>query len=546
MQELKKIVNVYEALDATTILAVTDTKGCILYANQNFCDISKYSKDELLGKTHRIINSGYHDASFFKNMWEVISQGTTWRGEICNQAKDGTVYWVDTTIVPSKNELGEVEQYIAIRSDITEKKMLAFKLEEQLVHDSITGLPNSIYLESIVTKKIAANEPFYLLKINIDDFKSLNESIGMEHANQILKKISERLKAISQHHHVLLTRAYGDEFILLCPMSKEQIKSFIHTLRKLCDTPIHYLDSEHYMTFCIGGVRYPEDTTSYQDLVYYISTAIDYAKKKGKNTYAFFKHTMLEDIDENLALKNKLFRAIQTKAFTMHYQPQWNAHHEIIGFESLARWYDETHGFISPAKFIPLAERTGLIIPLSYLLFEQMLQDFLRLQNVMSKQIKIAFNLSIRQFFDEQLVSRLLQLCEKYNIQSSCIKIEITEGISAFSVENVIPIIQKLYDSGMEVEIDDYGTGFSNFKYLKDLPIHGMKIDQTFIATCMTSVKRKAIVNSMIHLAHELGFSIIAEGIEDEQQLQYLTAQGCDIFQGYLLGRPQPVNYYEK
>lgn len=130
MQELKKIVNVYEALDATTILAVTDTKGCILYANQNFCDISKYSKDELLGKTHRIINSGYHDASFFKNMWEVISQGTTWRGEICNQAKDGTVYWVDTTIVPSKNELGEVEQYIAIRSDITEKKMLAFKLEE--------------------------------------------------------------------------------------------------------------------------------------------------------------------------------------------------------------------------------------------------------------------------------------------------------------------------------------------------------------------------------------------------------------------------------
>ncbi|MEK5232176.1 EAL domain-containing protein [Lysinibacillus sp. FSL K6-0232] len=128
----------------------------------------------------------------------------------------------------------------------------------------------------------------------------------------------------------------------------------------------------------------------------------------------------------------------------------------------------------------------------------------------------------------------------------SCIKIEITEGISAFSVENVIPIIQKLYDSGMEVEIDDYGTGFSNFKYLKDLPIHGMKIDQTFIATCMTSVKSKAIVNSMIHLAHELGFSIIAEGIEDEQQLQYLTAQGCDVFQGYLLGRPQPVNYYEK
>ncbi|MGE7695104.1 sensor domain-containing diguanylate cyclase [Lysinibacillus sp. NPDC094177] len=193
---MKKIFDMYEALNDKTILAITDTKGRILYSNQKYYDMAKYSTKELIGKTHRVINSGYYDSSFFKTMWDMISQENTWRGEICNQAKDGTIYRVDTTIVTSKNELGEVEQYIAIRHDITEKKMLAFGLENRFIYDSITGLPNSMYLEKIVEQKIQNNEPFYLLKININDFKSFNESLGLDHANQVLKKISELLKVV--------------------------------------------------------------------------------------------------------------------------------------------------------------------------------------------------------------------------------------------------------------------------------------------------------------------------------------------------------------
>lgn len=544
--ELKELYDIQAALNSTTILAITDTAGKITYANNKFCEISQYPLNELIGNTHKIINSNYHDTTFFKNMWSTISQGNTWTGEIRNRAKDGSFYWVDTAIVPFLDINGKPYQYVSIRHDITEQKRLEEKLQKQIIEDQITGLPNSICLKNKINRHIAQQKSFGLLIINIDDFKSFNESLGNYHADQVLKNIGKRLETLTKSNHSTLARTYSDEFALICHIEEKEIESLIKEIFHLFEQPISYLDIDYYITFCIGAVWFPKHAHSYEDLMHYADNAMQIAKANGKNTYALFDESMINDAHRTLQLKNLLVEAIKQKNFSMHYQPQFNALGEIISFESLVRWSDTTLGSISPAEFIPVAEKTGLIIPLGYLLFELVLQDLSILQQATNDTIKVAFNLSLKQFFDKKLIFKLLQACDLYNVSPQNIKIEITEGVSSSKIDCVISIIQQLRNIGMDVELDDYGTGFSSLKHLKDFNINCIKIDQSFIKDLFTHSSSTAIVNSTIQMAHELGFDVIAEGIETEEQLRYLKERGCDGFQGYLLGKPEPICYYQK
>ncbi|KOS69033.1 hypothetical protein AEA09_11075 [Lysinibacillus contaminans] len=542
--ELKELYSIQAALNETTILAITDTAGRIVFTNDKFCNISQYTSEELIGHTHKIINSNYHDSSFFRDMWNTISKGKKWTGEIRNRAKDGSIYWVDTAIIPFLDHDGSPYQYVSIRHDITDRKKLEQQLHKQLIEDKITGLPNAFYLENEVEKKILANEEFRLLLINMDDFKSFNESLGSHHANQILTLIGERLSSLIQCEKSILARTYNDEFALLCSVSDTNFQLIIKEVFHIFENPISYLYTDYYITFCIGAVHYPTHGNSYEDLMQNADSAVQTAKGNGKNTYTLFDESMNNNKNRVLLLKNLLHEAIQQKKFVMHYQPQYNFQGEIISFESLVRWNNPLLGDISPAEFIPVAERTGFIIPLGYLLFELVVQDLPNLQKAIGKDIKVAFNLSLKQFFDTKLISKLMHLCELYQVDPHYIKIEITEGVSSSKIPYVISIIKQFRDLGMEVELDDYGSGFSSLKHLKDFPINCIKIDQSFVKDLLTNASSKAIINSTIHLAHELGFTIIAEGIETEEQLHYLRDKGCDAFQGYLLGKPQPVSYY--
>lgn len=544
--ELREIYSILAALNETTILAITDPAGRILFSNAKFCEISQYTPKELMGRTHKIMNSNYHESSFFEDMWETIGKGDKWTGEIRNLAKDGSFYWVDTAIVPIVDRNGYPYQYVSIQHEITERKKLELQLHKQLIVDKITGLPNAFYLEKEVEKKILANEEFRLLLINLDDFKSFNESLGSHHANQILSKIGERLSMLQLCEQSILARLYNDEFAILCYVSDENFTSLIEEVFHIFGNPITYLEADYYITFCIGAVQHPIHGNSYEELMQNADSAVQVAKRNGKNTYEIFENRMLCCKNRLLQIKNSLHEAIHQKQFIMHYQPQFNLQGEIISLEALVRWDHPTLGNLSPAEFIPVAERTGLIIPLGYSLLELTVQDFPKLRQVFGENIKVAFNLSLKQFFDTKILSKFIQLCNQYHVAPHNIKIEITEGVSSSNIPYVISIIRQFRDLGMEVELDDYGTGFSSLKHLKDFPITCIKIDRSFIRDLLTNAHSKAIVRNTINLAHELGFTIVAEGIETVEQLHYLRNLGCDGYQGYFLGIPQPVNSYKE
>ncbi|ADC50653.1 sensory box/GGDEF family protein [Alkalihalophilus pseudofirmus OF4] len=565
--QVKKLLDIENALNQTAIVAITDTNGVITFVNDKFCEISKYTSDELIGRTHRIINSGYHDESFFKRMWETIKKGETWKGEIKNKAKDGSHYWVDTAIVPFMNLEGEPYQYVAIRYNITERKALEEKQLQRMIEDPVTGLSNFSHFESKVQQMILMEAEFHLLYINIDHFKGINESLGVYQANQILKLVGDRIKGALNEIEAVISRVHGDEFAIVLP-SAAPINQIVDTLHTYFKEPIVHLHHSYYMTLSIGLTAFPALSSNFQELMQSAFYAVNQAKSTGKNTCVSFHQDMNVNINRKLEMKNCMHQSILNKAemnkmdmnktdltkadiktdqpkdFIMHYQPQVNRKGEIISFEALVRWHSPVFGAVSPAEFIPLAEETGLIVPLGYVLFEEVLKDLSILKKAYGDTIQVGFNLSLKQFFYPPLLKRLKELCNQYGVRSQNIKIEITESISAKSPKEVIHLMKQFRDFGMEIELDDFGTGYSSMQHLKNFPITCLKIDQSFVRDITHCSKTQALVNSMLYLAQELELDVIAEGIETLAQYEYLLQKGCSCFQGYYFGKPQAIQAY--
>ncbi|WP_203363619.1 GGDEF domain-containing phosphodiesterase [Bacillus sp. REN10] len=537
----KELFDILHALDQTSIIAITDKNGIITFVNKKFCEISKYESHELLGKTHRVVNSNYHDHLFFEDMWKTICKGEIWNGEVRNRAKDGSYYWVDTTIVPFRGKEGDLYQFIAIRNDITEKKRLEEVLVKKTLEDAVTGLPNGKYFEQIVKKHMHLGEEFHLLYINIDDFKRINESLGIHQSNDILHIVGERLREIMLNDTEKMTRIHGDEFAILCDPALGDVEKLIERIYQVFQAPITYNQSLYYMTLSIGVTHYPTYGATFEDLMQTAFHAVKLAKLKGKNQFVQFDSSMTVNINRKFDIKNCLHHSIQNNCFQVHYQPQYNKKSELESFEALVRWHSPKLGFVPPDEFIPIAEETGLIIPLGYLLFEMVLKDFPKLQRSLKKEVKVGFNLSIKQFFDDHLFENIIKLCGKYEVDPAFIKLEITESVAIKDPVSVISLINQFRSIGMEVEIDDYGTGYSSLQYLKNLPITSVKIDRSFIQDITYSSKGRAIVNATVEVAHELGFHVIAEGVETAEQANYLKEIGCEYFQGYYFGKPVPL-----
>ncbi|WP_394232303.1 EAL domain-containing protein [Niallia oryzisoli] len=539
---LQRLSDIELALNESSIVAITDNKGIIQFANDKFCKLSKYSKKELVGSNQNIVKSGYHDHEFFKELWRTIGRGEIWKGEIKNRAKDGTYYWVDTTIVPFLNEKKKPYQYISIRHDITVRKEYEEEVKKMAYYDSLTSLPNRNMLDKWVNSRLIENNSFTVLFLDLDHFKSINDNYGHHNGDLVLKEAATRLKNCLRKSD-FITRQGGDEFIIILNgvFEKNDILNIVEKINYQLNLPFQVNMKKITTSASIGIsrekiIRIESIQYSIEKLIKQADTAMYHAKDQGGNTYCFNTPNQNSELERYYQLDQEIVNGLDKKQFFIVYQPliQLNSN-KIVGVEALLRWNHPTLGSISPIEFIPMLEEKGLIIPVGRWVLKSVCEQLNNWHREGIELERVSINVSPVQFRNENFVDDFREILQENQIKPNLLEIEITEGI-LINIDRAAKIIDDLKELGVKIAIDDFGTGYSSLNYLKRLPINTIKIDKSFIHDL--DFDNEIIVNTIIYLGKQLNFTVLAEGIENSEQLSYLQGQNCNEGQGYLWSQP--------
>ncbi|MFD2618423.1 MULTISPECIES: sensor domain-containing protein [Terrilactibacillus] len=549
----KKLRDLEIALNESSIVAITDNKGVIRFANKKFCEISKYSKEELEGSKHSIINSGYHDKSFFKDMWRTIGTGHVWKGEIKNKAKDGSYYWVDTTIVPFLKDNGKPYQYIAIRHDITSLKVYEKNIEVMAFYDPLTTLPNRNMLKKWVGNlKNVKTKNMAVLFLDIDRFKSINDKYGHNIGDSLLEKFANRIKKCLREDD-LIVRQGGDEFIIILDnvMVKENVIVVIEKLIDNISAPFLVFEKKQIGVSVSIGIslgRIDSEQTNIDGLVDTLIKQADiamyHAKKQIGNSYCFNTPNQNNELERYYKIENELRNALRNNQFHIVYQPIINlTHNTISAAEALLRWESPILGHVPPSEFIPLLEEFDLITEIGNWVLQKVccqMKSWL-IQGIKLKRICV--NVSPIQFKDTSFVKNLEKILDEARLDPAYLEIEITEG-TILDMKESEKILRDLKSHKIGISIDDFGTGYSSLSYLKQLPIDTLKIDKSFIKEL--DLDGKVIVNTIISMGEHLNHRVIAEGIETKEQLDYLKQQNCHEGQGFYWSKPINADRFQK
>ncbi|WP_071394611.1 EAL domain-containing protein [Bacillus tuaregi] len=544
MKNLEVITN---ALHLTSEVTITDSEGTILYANNKFCELSKYSLEELIGQNHRIIKSGYHDDEVYKAMWETITQGKVWHGEIKNKSKDGSFYWADSTIVPLLDENGTPYQFIAIRKDITKKKEYEETLYELNFHHPLTHLPNGRSIELQLDKLCQKQGDFAVLNIGIDFFKYINNHYGFQTGNQVLIEVSNRLKTIRQTTENIVSHFSGDEFIIVLRdlQNISQAIELAERILQIINTPILLQEESLSVTASIGISLFPTDGKNGVDLIEKAGIALAKGKAIRKNHYHLFQNLMDVESYKKLNLQNDIQTALENNEFFIQYQPKFNTSQKVIGAEALVRWEHPKWGTVSPNEFITIAEETGLIIRLGEWILRSVCYQMMEWKQKGLHLVPISVNFSPIQFSDEKITDFIFDLLKETKVNPKLLDFEITENIIFDSYEDVLQKMVILKQKGIRFSIDDFGTGYSSLKTLKQLNFDQLKIDRSFIKDIQSSADSLQITKATIQLAHQLDMKVVAEGVENKKQFDILQEHHCDYIQGYYLSKPLLAKDFE-
>lgn len=529
-------------------ILITDRFNRIISVNRAFTRITGFVEADVLGEDPSLLASGQHDTSFYRTMWGELAQHGYWQGEIWNRRKNGEQFpeWLTITVVRREN--GEIANYIATFSDISESKKQTEHIQFLANFDSLTRLPNRLLFKDRVELAIASaqrtNSMLAVLFIDLDRFKTINDSLGHHVGDRLLQEIAARISSVLSEADTA-ARVGGDEFILLLN-DLRQPQDVVPVAKRLLDlvSQTAKIDgNELRLTPSIGIAIFPEDGKDFDALVKNADTAMYHAKDKGRNNYQFFTAGLNVRMLEQLQLENALRRALDNDEMTVHFQPQYDVRKgALIGAEALLRWHHPELGMISPARFIPIAEDCDLIFYISDWVIKATCEHIKHWLKQGLEVPPIAINISSMQFRQPGFAQRIVEILRANAILPEQIELELTESILMQDIEVAISNMQKLRSLGFHLSIDDFGTGYSSLSYLKRFPIDKLKIDQSFVREIPGDNDSSAITGAIVNLAHSLQLKVIAEGVETQEQFDFLVSQNCDEVQGYFFSKPLAAN----
>ena len=528
-------------------IIISDAKGLIVEVNKAFETITGYSRADALGRNPNFLSSGRQDKEFYRRMWQTLHAEGFWQGEIWNRRKNNEIFpeWLSLSAI--RDDGGEITHYVATFSDVTEAKANEARIQHMAHHDFLTGLPNRFLLTDRFKQVAAAAERndtrYALLFIDLDRFKNVNDTLGHSIGDQLLRDVASRLGSIVRGTDTL-SRQGGDEFLVLLGEveTPEAAAIVARKLMQVLGEPFLLDGHPITVTPSIGIAVSPEDGTDLDSLLKHADLAMYDAKQQGRNNYQFFRREMNARSLELLLMESDLRQALRKSEFELHYQPQISVSSgQPQGLEALLRWRHPERGLVSPADFIPMAEETGLILPIGQWVLNTACQQLANWRTNGWPELRVAVNLSAAQFRQQDLLTQVETALAAANLPADALELEVTESILMIDAEGTAKMLNALNAMGVTLAIDDFGTGYSSLAYLKRFSVSTLKVDRSFVNGIGIDGEDAAICSAIIGLARSLRLDVVAEGVETQAQYDWLAKAGCHIIQGYFTGRPAPA-----
>jgi diguanylate cyclase (GGDEF)-like protein/PAS domain S-box-containing protein len=544
------------AFDSQEAMLITDAGKMILQANRAFVSNTGYQADDLIGHGLQRLVSELHDADFYLAMWRSVDRTGIWQGEIWQTHANGNAFQKWLTISAVRDGDGVLINYVGSQYDITERKLAENKINELAFYDPLTGLPNRTQLQErlreVMKTSFKNRSHAALMLIDLDYFKTINDTLGHDMGDALLMQVAQRLLGcIGAGDSV--SRLGGDEFVVLLaglgkdkPDAVAQVENISQQILSALDHPYLLNDVAYRSTASVGVTLLSGHLVSTDILMKQADLAMYKAKAEGRNAVCFFDPAMEAAVMARAELERDLREAIDEQQFVLHYQAQIAEGDQLSGAEVLVRWLHPQRGMVSPLEFIPLAEETGLILPLGTWVMETACRQLAGwADDPVMEALTVAVNVSARQFQQSDFVEQVIAVLASTGARPQRLKLELTESLLAANLHQIVEKMRALKEIGINFSLDDFGTGFSSLSYLKLLPLDQLKIDQSFVRDVLTDPNDAAIATTIIALAKTLGLAVIAEGVETDEQRSFLAGAGCHAYQGYLFSRPLPVAGFE-
>jgi diguanylate cyclase (GGDEF)-like protein/PAS domain S-box-containing protein len=551
-QKLSLTSSVFE--NATEGITICDQKSIITSVNATFTKITGYTKEEVVGKHISIMKSGKQDKVFYETMWKSILKKGYWEGEITNRRKNGELYDEILHISAIKSEKREISHFIAVFSDISDKRETQESIYNLAHFDSLTKIANRNFFQKKLAmgiKELKIDENIALMYIDLDRFKIINDSLGHNIGDDLLTAVAKRINRLLDGDD-FFARLGGDEFAIFF-QSNDETKICEQKIVKKADRVIASLNrvfeiEENQLSIgsSIGIALYPRDAGNIEELMQYADTAMYHAKDNGRNRYTIYTGDIAKEAKYRYKIEQELRSAIKEGQITSVYQPIVNSNStKIEGFEVLSRWIHDELGFISPELFISIAEERGMIADYTYDLLESSCLQIKKWNQKWNQKFYISVNISPVHFLQSDLVENIGKILEKTALSPSLLKLEITEGVIIENKELVVSTLKRFRQMGIKISIDDFGTGYSSISYLKDYPVDFLKIDRSFVIDTPFDVNNKNICTTIVSLAKNFNLAIIAEGVETSDNAKFLKNIGVEYLQGYYFSKPENSEYWD-